>query len=340
MLHWKMKKVLSLMLASVMTFSTAAVAAPVAVAAETGQEKEKNNGRVLVEVANASGAMDLTKEGTVDWMHITSEQINRKALPEEASPTAEIIDFMNVSAASGRTFGQVKDQVMRYQTFTPKVSGILSEVQVALIKKGSPSALIAGLYKMGDTPELLAGTTIPADQITSNTALTLGFGEDIHLEAGVTYAVALTQETTSQDDNYWWCDAQTSLPSGKINENNAWIAENTPASLRVVIGDENAVAEKKAVDIIQFETLGEMKLASSFSDSAVAYSWSGGMPTESSTGLKKRRRTQLPQRRVQRSGGRGSRLEDINPGSGCNSDIVFRFRYLAGKFSNLDLCRW
>ena len=287
MLHWKMKKVLSLMLASVMTFSTAAVAAPVAVAAETGQEKEKNNGRVLVEVANASGTMDLTKEGTVDWMHITSEQINRKALPEEEEPTAEIIDFMNVSAASGRTFGQVKDQVMRYQTFTPKVSGILSDVQVALIKKGSPSALIAGLYKMGDTPELLAGTTIPADQITSNTALTLGFGEDIHLEAGVTYAVALTQETTSQDDNYWWCNAQTSLPSGKINENNAWIAENTPASLRVVIGDENAVAEKKAVDIIQFETLGEMKLASSFSDSAVAYSWSGGMPTETSTGLKK-----------------------------------------------------
>ncbi len=70
-----------------------------------------------MEVANASGTMDLTKEGTVDWMHITSEQINRKALPEEEEPTAEIIDFMNVSAASGRTFGQVKDQVMRYQTF-------------------------------------------------------------------------------------------------------------------------------------------------------------------------------------------------------------------------------
>ncbi len=191
----------------------------------------------------------------------------------------DIIDFMNASANSGRTFGQVTDQVWRFQTFASEATGKLTELQVALIKKGTPSTLIAKLYKMGETPEELASTTVPESEITSNTALNLDFG-DVTIEAGELYAVAMSQEVLNNTTNqYWWCNATTSFRNGKIKEDGSWVYENTAASLRVVVGDPNAGGEKEPVGIINFETVGAAKVASDFSDSPVAYTWNGGIPT-------------------------------------------------------------
>lgn len=274
----KTRRILSLVLAFVLTFS---VMSPMAAYAE-GESGTAN--RVAVGVTTATGTMDLTQEGTTDWMHITSEQINRKAKPVAGEVTAECIDFMNASAASGRTFGQVTDQVWRYQTFSSKVTGPLSSLEVALIKRGEPSTLLAKLYKMGETHEELAAVSVPADQIASNEVLALDFG-DVTVEAGAVYAVALSQEELSASSNYWWCNASTSFASGKIKEDGSWVQENTPASLRVVVGNPDEILTQEAVGIISFDTVGELKLASSFSDSAVAYSWSDGMPTESASNL-------------------------------------------------------
>ena len=277
------KRILSLVLTLAMLLS---VMPRMSVLAEESSDTGASS-KVAVGVATASGTMDLTSVGSTDWMHITHSTINRKAVPADPIPEGvEVIDFLSTTGTSGRTFGQVSDQVWRFQTFAPTVSGPLTSVKVALIKKGTPSTLIAKLYKVTDTSamtvEELASITVPADQITSNAALALNFGQ-INVEAGTYYAVALTQETTDQNNLYHWCKASTSFPSGKVKEDGTWAIENTAASLQVIIG-EYTIPEQEAVGILNFELTGAATMTSSMGDSPLAYTWSDGMPTASITG--------------------------------------------------------
>ena len=246
-----------------------------------------DGGAVTVTAVPGTGTMNLTEEGTTDWIHLTGNSsgpyIVHKAVPDDKEITGEILDFMNPSTASGHTFGQVVDQVWRYQTFTPGVSGPLTEVQVALIKKGTPSDLIAALYRM-DSKEELVRITVPVEQVPSDEALTLDFGE-ISVEAGVTYAIALTQTTLNEYTNhYWWCASSTGMESGKIIQDGSWVKESTEASIRIVVGDGEGAAQKTPVGIIDFELLGQMAMTASFNDSAVAYEWSDGVEVASCSG--------------------------------------------------------
>ncbi len=190
----QMKHVLSLLLAVALIVS----AVPV-----LGLRVNAAN-EAVVEIAAASGSMDLTELGNADWMHFTGKetgpQIDRKGIYDGSTAKAEKIEFYDLSAQKGRTFGKSKDQCARYQTFVPEVSGKLSSVEVAVIKKGAVSDLVAKLYKMGETKEELATVTVPASDITDNELLALNFGSDIALEAGTTYAVVLTQATLGQEE--------------------------------------------------------------------------------------------------------------------------------------------
>lgn len=249
------------------------------------EEVVTDNSHVVVGVETASDAMDLTAVGTTDWMHFTSEKTNQK-MNVTGEELPDIIDFMNASAASGRTFGQTADQIWRYQTFTPAKSGALADLEVALIKKGDPSDLIAKLYQIiSSTDRVLLGTVeIPAADIVSKTPLKLDFG-DIELTAGTTYAVAMTQKTLSGQNYYEWSSSTTSFESGKITDVAAenWNAENTGASLRVKIGD---FPDPEPVGILHFELVGGLAMKSTMGDSAVTYSWSDGVPTLSAANLK------------------------------------------------------
>ena len=255
------------------------------------EESSSNSGRVAVGVATGSGPMNLTEVGSSDWMHITHTTINRKAVPTDPIPDGvEVIDYLSTTGTSGRTFGQPSDQVWRFQTFVSSVSGPITSLEVAVIKKGTPSDLIARLYKVTDTTamtvEQLAETTVAVDDITSNTALALDFGE-INVEAGTYYAVALSQKTLDSNNLYHWCNSTNPQPNGKVTdaEGTTWKIENTAAALRVIIG-EYTIPEPEAVGILNFETVGATTLASTMSDSAVVYSWTDGMPTSTMSGYK------------------------------------------------------
>ena len=251
---------------------------------------------VSVEVTDPAGSMNLTEMGNADWLHFNGDSNScfpiRKADADElAAYNAwvqqygdNIIDYMSTSGTSGRTFGQTADQVWRFQTFTPKVSGELTSVEVALIKKGSPSTLIAKLFKVTDPStfavEELGTTTVAAENITSNAVLALDFG-DITVEAGTYYAVALTQQTLDNSNIYHWCKANNPFPNGKIKDVACTqiVQENTAAALRVVIGNPPAAPTVETpVGIIQFENIGEAAMSTAMSDSKVPYSWTDGTP--------------------------------------------------------------
>ena len=87
---------------------------------------------VAVQVEAASGTMNLTQTGPTDWIHLTgsseSVQIVHKAIPSMEATGYEELDYMNASNSNGHTIGQISDQVWRYQTFTPSVTGPLLEV--------------------------------------------------------------------------------------------------------------------------------------------------------------------------------------------------------------------
>ena len=275
----QMKHVLSLLLAVALIVS----AVPV-----LGLRVNAAN-EAVVEIAAASGSMDLTELGNADWMHFTGKetgpQIDRKGIYGGSTAKAEKIEFYDLSDQNGRTFGQSKDQCARYQTFVPEVSGKLSSVEVAVIKKGAVSDLVAKLYKMGETKEELATVTVPASDITDNELLALNFGSDIALEAGTTYAVVLTQATLGQEE-YRWCKSTTSFASGKIKEDGSWVQENTAASLRVIVGDPADIVEPTPVNILSFELVGAMTMDTTMSDSAATYSWTDGMPTKAASNLR------------------------------------------------------
>lgn len=80
---------------------------------------------------------------------------------------------------------------------------------------------------------------------------------------------------------YLWCNSDTKLSSGKINEKGLWVNEKTPVSIRVVLGDE-----ANTVNIIKFETIGGAEINSQTNDSAVAYSWSDGVQVPSAVNQK------------------------------------------------------
>lgn len=249
------------------------------------EEVVTDTSHVVVGVETVSGSMDLTAAGTTDWIHFTHTQRNRKMV-DTGAELPDIIDFMNASAAQGRTFGQPSDQVWRYQTFVPAKSGELANLEVALIKKGNPSDLIAKLYRIDGTDRTLLGTAeVPVAGIVNNTPLKLDFGNIGELTAGTTYAVAMTQKTLSGSNYYEWCESATSFKNGKITdaEGENWREENTAASLRVKIGD---FPEPEPVNILSFEMSGGMVMDSTMNDSAVTYSWSDGIPTLSAAGLR------------------------------------------------------
>ena len=275
----QMKHVLSLLLAVALSVSAVPVLGLRANAAN----------EAVVEIAAASGAMNLTELGSTDWMHFTGKktpQIDRKGIYGGSTAKAEKIEFYDLSGKTGRTFGQSKDQCARYQTFVPEVSGKLSSVEVAVIKKGEVSDLVAKLYKMGETKEELASVTVPASDITNNKLLALNFGSDIMLEAGTTYAVVLTQATLGQAE-YHWCKSTTSFASGKIKEDGSWVQEkNTAASLRVIVGDPDDIVEPTPVNILSFELVGAMTMDTTMNDSAAVYSWTDGIPNKRASGVK------------------------------------------------------
>ena len=245
--------------------------------------REQKASAVTVEVAGAGGGMDLTALGTTDWVHFTSERIDRKAA-QSGEAGGELIDFLNPNASSGRTFGQVTDQFGRWQSFMSTTGGKLTKLEVALYRQGNPSDVSAGLFKAqtdGTWAPVNGLITVPASTIEDRKPLALDFG-DVTIEPNVYYAVVLCQATPSQSDNWMWCNAETSFPNGKILESGAWVIENTAASLRVTIG----TPATETVDRIGFETVGGMKMDSTMNDSAALYSWSDGIPTKSASGVK------------------------------------------------------
>ncbi len=74
--------------------------------AQTEDSTEKDSGNpIIVSVEKASGSLDLTQLGTLDWMHITSESINRKKDGEN------LISFKNLS---GNPLSTLKDGPVQY----------------------------------------------------------------------------------------------------------------------------------------------------------------------------------------------------------------------------------
>lgn len=245
--------------------------------------REQKASTVTVEVAGANGEMNLTELGTTDWVHFTSERIDRKAA-QNGEAGGEIIDFLNPNASNGRTFGQVTDQWGRWQSFMSTTGGPLTKLEIAVYRQGNPSDLQAGLFKAqtdGTWALVNSLITIPVNTIEDRKPLTLDFGS-VAIEPNVYYAVVLCQATPSQSDNWMWCNAETSFPNGKILETGAWVVENTAASLRVTVG----TPATETVGRIAFDTIGGMTMDSTMNDSAALYSWTDGIPTKSASGVK------------------------------------------------------
>lgn len=101
------KRILSFLLASLIMLSVITVSILNVYADST------NSSQVYVNISNEKGSMNLTKEGTLDWVHVAKTS-DRKTVSNEGGTKPEVIDTMKLSVNSGKTFGQKADQVWRY----------------------------------------------------------------------------------------------------------------------------------------------------------------------------------------------------------------------------------
>ncbi len=180
-------------------------------------------------------------------------------LPTHKSPIA--IDLSH-SGNNAYAFGQVGDQVNRYQTFTANTNPNLSSVDIRIKKvSGSPvQPVTVGLYNTsGGVPmgSALVSATVNASTVsTSWTTINVPLNYS-GLVCGNQYAIVLGQQTPDASNFYAWCSGARTIGNfGKWNGpsyvdetsicGNGWLMVYvyTPSSGRVLEAEGSTAAHQ------------------------------------------------------------------------------------------------
>lgn len=121
-------------------------------------------------------------------------------------------DYTTTAATGGQyEFGKVTDQYRRFQTFRVPMDGTISSVDLSVVANykslDALSDMIVEFYSIrddGKTLDVLYKTvTIDKEDVVNGGGL-VNVPLDVEVKAGATYAIALGQVTTSNDNNYRW----------------------------------------------------------------------------------------------------------------------------------------
>ena len=214
---------------------------------------------------------------------------------------SECVDLVTGGSwEKGEKVGMFGKYSQHYQSFVPTVTNYMHSLMITIFEVGNPSNLTATLYEgVGAEAKALASCVVPAETVKNGEPINkdrpdagkyvfLDFGEEITLMTGVTYTLALGQETLSDTDYYKWNVAYNnpnSFPSGRIHDNGYWESKVSPCTLQVYIGDpDGIITTPEPASTMQFRTFGgfgEKKTEGSDTDYSVGFTWTDGVPDKS-----------------------------------------------------------
>ncbi|WP_309122624.1 glycoside hydrolase family 9 protein [Paenibacillus sp.] len=162
------------------------------------------------------------------------------ASTSEAQPAVDVIDLSHVGNGAF-TFGEARDQLLRYQTFAANAHPSISKVEVKVRRWFDASDMTVSLYAtQNDKPvgEPLATATVAATAIPEAFAIIGAPLTYTGLKSGMTYAIVLGQVEPS-DFTYEWqtADVGAALKFGKFSDGE-WIDESRIGDgwLKVYVG--------------------------------------------------------------------------------------------------------
>lgn len=165
----------------------------------------------LIEAVDAAKTL-LTEEADTDALRKATTAINEaiQALVSLEVPVGP--DYTTTASTGGQyEFGKVTDQYRRFQTFKITMDGTISSVDLSVVANykslSSLSDMIVELYSVQDDGKtldtLLKTVTVDKEEVV-NGGGSVHVSLEAQVEAGKTYAIALGQVTTSNDNNYRW----------------------------------------------------------------------------------------------------------------------------------------
>mgnify|MGYP000008068068 CR=1 FL=1 len=160
----------------------------------------------------------------------TSAWSSRVSATTPQAPPISIIDISH-NGTAGFTFGEIRDQIKRWQTFTANTNKKLARVEVKVRKFNSASNMTVSLYatsKNKPTGKPLATVTVPAIAIGGDFTVVSAPLTYTGLVDGKKYAIVLGQTKNSDYANYEWCTAEVSsiLNYGKYS-GGTWVDESS-----------------------------------------------------------------------------------------------------------------
>ena len=276
---------------------------------------------VVVGVAVGSGSMDLTEVGSSDWMHITYDNINRKAVDGEA------VGILSFETVGGITLGtNMSDSAVAYSWSdgTPTESksgytygGVLSynngshngeiteeagwkitvpaqETLQTLTFVSGIWAASAEIYIKADGVVAYSNEELTADMTSTLLTYTVTINPGVEVEI---YGVMTNKTHSYGNMSIGGIALDIEEPAGPSVAVDVATASGTMNLTEVgtadwvhLTGSDNGPAENRkavdgeAVNLISFETSENLTMKTTMHDSAVAYSWSDGTPTESKSG--------------------------------------------------------
>lgn len=296
------KRGLALLLTLALTFGCFATLAPAAFA----EELEAVENFAVANVEQATGTLNLSDVGTTDWVHFSLNadgsrysvpQVDRKAKPAEGGePEIITLSTYATAEADGTSFGSINRAGGRFAQFLATASGELKNLKVNIVRlQNVDSPVNADLFVMnGDSYELVAATTIPAEKIPlfAFGDVEFEFPEAVYLFEGSYYALRLSDSNDSTDAECfswsWATDVDTKyFDYGYYTTGEGFRLQSKYNESQVFSLEIHATSTgTEPVDIIQFETVGAAAMSTVMTDSPIAYSWLGGTPTEQASGVK------------------------------------------------------
>ena len=286
-------RLLSLIMAAVVCVGNIPLAS-----AQTQEDNSTTENPIVVSAAAAGGSLDLTKLGTLDWVHITGEAINRKKDVEN------LISFENLSASPVSTFG---DSCVQYswtdgseqETVKGSTKGGVLNSEDAGYRLTIPAAdyarqltFVSGIWQ---AQAKISISVNDSDSPVYETDLQATDPEDVKeytvtVRAG--YSVEVTCKITKKTNeggnlNFGGIALSKLTPPDPVTVQ----VTNAPSAINLTekgdidwvhpVGKAETTDRKNVTEpMIQIKNRNEASVTSTMTDSPVYYSWSDGTPTQ------------------------------------------------------------
>ncbi len=207
-----------------------------AVTGATGYEVEIDGSSSYAATTTSSFTHDGLAAGTTHTYKVrakndvgTSEWSASVAATTGQASSSSVIDLSH-NGTNAFTFGEITDQVKRWQTFAANANSNMTKVEVKIKKWDNASDLTVSLYATQNnkpTGSALATATVKASSIGDDFSIVSVPLAYSGLKNGTVYAIVLGQSTNSDYSNYEWSTSEVnaSLKYGKYS-GGQWIDES------------------------------------------------------------------------------------------------------------------